>query len=104
MDSAESIPPEFESLELFVEFMIDEERSVFTHDELRLLMFSLKRSAQPVRKELESYGLKLAVRPVERAVRGFLTNSNDRWYGPGSSPMHGGSGWEQISGFAGQKG
>jgi len=24
--------------------------------------------------------------------------------GPGSSPSHGGSGWEQISGFAGQKG
>lgn len=49
-------------------------------------------------------GLDVGPRPVAKASRGFTANSHDRWSGPGSCATHGGSGWEQISGFAGQKG
>lgn len=96
--------PEFESVETFVEFLMDEDRDSFTHVELGELAFGLQRSRCKVRADLESYGLKLVERAPERRVRGFTTSSNDRWFGPGASKSYGGSGWEQISGFAGQKG
>ena len=53
---------------------------------------------------VKGYGLKIGERPIVREVRGFTSNPHDRWYGKGSSPTHGGSGWEQITGFAGPKG
>jgi len=95
------IDPEFESIEAFVEFCMDDDRDSFDHEDLGELAFSLKRSRNKVRADLESYGLKLAERPKEKRTRGFTTNSNDRWYG---NPCGGGSGWEQIAGFAGRQG
>jgi len=96
--------PEHESIEGFVEYLLDEDRSEFTHEDLQQLAHALKRSTQGIRKELESWGLKLTLRQHEQHVRGINTSSNDRFWGPGSSKMHGGSGWEQVLGFAGQKG
>jgi hypothetical protein len=96
--------PEYESIESFVQYVMDEEQDQFTHEDLGELAYGLQRSRNKVRADLESYGLKLAPRAFEKRTRGFTTSSNDRWFGPGSSPMHGGSGWEQINGFAGQKG
>lgn len=52
---------------------------------------------------VKAYGLTV-VREKTREVRGFTSNSHDRWHGKGSCRSHGGSGWEQISGFAGRKG
>lgn len=100
----DSDAPEFDSIEDFVQECMDDGRDTFDHEDLGELAFRLRRSRSVVRRDLESYGLKLAERPREKRVRGFGTSSHDRWFGPGSSPSHGGSGWEQISGFAGQKG
>lgn len=100
MDNA----PEYESVESFVEFCMEDDRDTFSHEDLGELAFRLRRSRSKLRAELESYGLKLAERAKERHVRGFTTSSHDRWYGPGASPTHGGTGWEQINGFAGQEG
>ena len=96
--------PEFQSIEAFVQECMDDERTSFTHEELGELAFNLQRSRNKIRAELEGYGLSLAVRAVEKRVRGFTSNPHDRWFGPGSSPTGGGSGWEQISGFAGRIG
>jgi len=49
-------------------------------------------------------GLSYGGREVPKKVRGFKTSSNDRWFGPGSSPTSGGSGWQQINGLAGDEG
>ena len=98
------IDPEHESVEAFVEFCMDDEQDTFTHVDLADLAYATQTSRSVVRKELESYGLTLAVRAPEKRTRGFTTSSHDRWYGPGSSKMHGWSGWEQINGFAGQEG
>jgi hypothetical protein len=35
-------------------------------------------------------------------TRGYRSSSNDRWFGPGSSPTCGGSGGDSITGMAGQ--
>ena len=96
--------PEYESIESFVEDCLDDDLDTFDHADLAELAYRLRRSRSVIRKDLESWGLTLRVRPVDRQVRGFTTSSNDRYFGPGAAPMHGGSGWEQINGFAGQKG
>jgi len=95
---------EYGSVETLVEYLFDEELDYFTASQLQCLNFRLRVRTQLLKAELESYGLRFVGRPVVRRTRGFTANPHDRFYGPGSSPMHGGSGWEQVSGFAGQTG
>jgi hypothetical protein len=96
--------PEFDSFEEFVEFLHDEETGVFDYRQLQCLNYRTGVPIHSLRIDLEAEGFKLAPRPVPRRIRGFSSNSHDRWFGPGSSPTHGGSGWENITGFAGQEG
>lgn len=93
--------PEYESVEAFVEFLLDEDRTSFNHADLGELAFQLQRSRSKIRAELEEYGLMLSERPFEKKVRGFTSNNHNRWHG---NPCGGGTGWEQINGFAGQAG
>lgn len=93
--------PEFASAEALVQHLLDEERTSYTLAEAEALGRSLQQSLPTVHAALQSYGLAHETRLIPRRVRGFTTSSNDRFYGPGSSAMHGGSGWEIISGFVG---
>lgn len=96
---------EMQSIEAFGEFLLENERSSFTFEEAEELATALGLSmATPVIRALKEYGFTQEPRAIARHHRGFLTSSHDRFYGPGSSPSHGGSGWEQISGIAGQEG
>jgi hypothetical protein len=99
--SKDEVLPEYATLEDFVEYMLEDERYRYTYRDLQLLSESLKLSIPKVRAALDDWGLKLATRPKEQEVRGFSSWDNNRWAG---NPGAGGSGWEQISGFAGQKG
>lgn len=101
-DEAQS--PEYASVESFVEYMLDDDRDEFTVVELGYLNRRLARPTRMIRRELEEYGLHLRGQRMEHRVRTVNDNPHDRWYGPGSSPSHGGSGWEQIAGMAGQVG
>ena len=96
--------PEHASVETFAEYLFDDERETFDHSDLALLGESTNERRQVIRRELESYGFTLSKRDPVRRVRGVTSNSHDRWYGPGSSRSHGGSGWEQINRFGGQEG
>ena len=98
------IDPEHESIEAFVEYMMDDEREVFTHADVNQLAVATRTSNHKVRAELETFGLRLARRERVQRVRGVTTSSHDRYYGPGAEKMHGGSGWEQINGWGGQEG
>ncbi len=93
--------PELESLDAFAEYLVDDDRTSFTFDEAVSLGAAIKLSTHKVIAGLEAYGLTYVIRRPARAVRGFTSNSHDRWFGPGSCPSHGGSGHEQITGFAG---
>ena len=95
---------EFDSIESFVESLTDNDRTEFTHLELKCLNYRLQRVTKLIKRELEDWRLKLTHRPKERHFRGFQTSSNDRFYGPGSSKTHGGSGWANITGMAGREG
>ncbi len=97
--------PELESVEAFGEFLLDDDRTEFTFEEAEELAWALGFSVStPVIVALKDYGFTMATRESERQVRGFHANNHDRWYGKGSCPTHGGSGWEQISGSSGQEG
>jgi len=96
---------DFVSVEEFGTFLLDEGRNSFTFEEAEGLAATLGQSvATLVIRELKSYGFTMVAREVPRRIRGFQTSSNDRWFGLGSCKTSGGSGWEQISGFAGQEG
>lgn len=97
--------PELRSVEAFAEYLLDDERTEFTFEEATELAGALGLSvATPVIRDLKTYGFSMTPRQPERQVRGFHANNHDRWYGPGACRTHGGSGWEQISGFGGQTG
>jgi hypothetical protein len=105
MRTDQTTDPEYRSVEAFVEYLVEDEGDTeFDHFHLGLLAHSLERSRRDLCAELEEWGLKLKRRHSEPSFRTFSSNPHDRWYGPGSSPTHGGSGYEQISGFAGQEG
>ncbi len=99
------VDPEFASVEAFVQYLLDEEREEFTYEEAAALAESLGHSTPTLEiRALKGYGLSMQPRESARRVRGVHTSSHDRWNGPGSSPTHGGSGNEQITGFADQEG
>lgn len=83
--------PEYVSVESFVEFCLDDERDTFSHEDLTVLNYSLRKTVAVLRGELEAYGLRLAARIPPKKTRGFTTSSNDRWFGPGSCKTHGGA-------------
>ena len=95
------IPPEYASIEDFVEYLLDDDRTEYDHRDLQHLSYSLRLSVRKVRALLDDWGLTLKSRPREREVRGFSSWDNNRWQG---NPGSGGSGYEQIAGFAGRKG
>ena len=93
------------AIEEFANDLLDDDRLNFTFSEAEALAFELGYSvATPVIRSLKTLGFTMEERMPERRVRTISSNSHDRWTGPGSSPTHGGSGWEQVSGFAGQEG
>jgi hypothetical protein len=93
--------PEYRTVEDFVLYCLEDEKVEFSHLELRAIALNTKTSGSKVRASLESYGLRLADRPVDKTVRGFTANPHNRWIESGN---FGGSGGDQIIGFAGRNG
>jgi len=89
--------PEFESVDEFAQWLYDDDREEFTHQELACLNARLGLRTQVIRAELEGYGLMLKRRSIKREVRGFTANPNTRWAG---NPMAGGGGGGSICGMA----
>jgi len=92
------------SIEEFGEYLLDDDRTEFTFQEAEEVAGEVGLHVTAVVRSLKSYGFSMQTREVEKPVRGYRTSSHDRYYGPGSSKMHGGSGHEQIAGFSGQEG
>lgn len=85
----------------FLEELIDDDRTSFTFDEAETVAIKTRCNTAYVINKLKSLGVEYDGRPVPKRVRGFGSNSHDRWSGPGSSPTHGGAATDAISGFAG---
>ena len=89
--------PEYLSVEAFVTFMMEDDREFFTHEDLSALHENLGRPHRSLRRELESYGCKMARRSKATSVRGFTANPHNRWAG---NPMCGGGGGNAIMGMS----
>ena len=92
------------AVETFVEEVTGDDRDSVTFAEVEAIASAVGIHVSTVVALVKGYGVAIGERAVHREVRGFTANSHDRWFGKGSCKTHGGSGWEQISGFAGQKG
>jgi hypothetical protein len=92
--------PEYDSIEDFVEFMLDNEETEYSFGDLNCLGARTGLRSQQIREALAEWGMTLRRRAPERAFRGFSANPHDRWYGKGSCPTHGGSGGGCIMGLA----
>jgi hypothetical protein len=88
--------PEYADIDAFAEYMMGEEMTEFSHEDLQALNYRTRTPVGQIRKELESYGFMLKHREPEKRTRGFQTNDNDRYYGPGSENSHGGSGFSNF--------
>lgn len=95
--------PEFRSILAFVEFLLEDDRTSYRHYEVGRLCTATQKSAAEIRAELDSWGFRVEPLPGPKG-RGFTTSSHDRYFGPGAEKTHGGSGWEQVNGFAGDAG
>ena len=93
--------PEYESIETFAEYLIDDDREEFFVVDVTKLRVNLRLSSQKVISALEGYGFTYTGPEKVRHTRGFTTNNHDRWYGPGASKTHGGSGVDPQSGILG---
>jgi hypothetical protein len=94
-----------EAVTEFANDKLDDDSLSFTFAEAEALAFELGYSiATPVIRALKAVGLEMVERVPPKRVRTISCSSNDRWFGPGSIKSHGGSGWEQIAGSAGQEG
>ena len=88
----------------FANDKLDDDEISFSFKEAEALAEEAEIHVSTVILKLKALGLDYTGRETPKKVRGFQTSSNDRWFGPGSCPTAGGSGWEQISGFAGPNG
>lgn len=88
----------------FIEEALDDGRESVEFAELEAIADKVRIHVSTVVKITKSFGMRVEERPVHKEVRGFKSNNHDRWNGKGSCASHGGSGWEQINGFGGQKG
>ena len=95
---------EFQSVERFVEFMIEEDRTAFTTAELVALATNTGVYNTTLRIMLEDYGLTLNGRKPERNFATFGTNQHDRFTNSEARQMNGGGGGDSIMGFAGRVG
>jgi hypothetical protein len=90
------------SVEAFVQCLLDNGREGFLPGEAQELSRALGRPLPEVMHELrEGYGLTVITNPRTPTPRGFTSNDHNLYASLG---CHGGSGWEQVSGFAGRNG
>ena len=94
-------PDDLVSVEVFVQVLIDNDRTGFLPGEAQDLARALNRPLVDVMKEIKGYGMTVVVNPRVPQARGFASNDHNLFASMGH---HGGSGWEGISGFAGRAG
>lgn len=88
---------EFTDVDTFAEYLLDDERTEFTHHEMACVNTRTGIPVGQIRQTLESYGFSLKRREREQNFRGFKSNPHDRW---SAYPSHGGGGGGSIVGMA----
>lgn len=94
--------PEHASIEAFAQYMLDDDRTVFTLPDVARVAAGAHVPNGDVIAELRAYGFTYkAPRVGVVEPRGFKSNNNNRWQG---NPGAGGGGGDSLTGFAGRAG
>ena len=89
----------FQSMEVFMEAMLDDEQFELDWRHLQCLNFRLNTPTATIRRTLEAMGFIIRAREKEKAIRTFSSNSHNLWSHP-DMKCHGGSGGASIVGMA----
>ena len=99
------IAPEFQSVEAFVQFCMDDEQITFVPGDAQKIAAVMKRPITEIIAELKGYGLSLRMNHVQRSdVRGCTSNPNGTFPFSGANSTYATPGGDSISGFAGRAG
>lgn len=95
--------PEHLSVEAFVQFLLDDERTSFFPGEAQAVAIATRSDVKTVSEELQSYGLKVVTLSVQNVTRGFKSNPNGT-HPFQENPTYTTAGTSSIIGFAGSSG
>lgn len=95
--------PEFSSIEAFLQFCEDDEKTTFLPGDAQKIAAATRQSTSDVVKILVSKGLKVRTNEI-KSVRGITSNPHgtNRWTGEGNTFTTPGT--DNITGFAGREG
>lgn len=95
--------PEYASVESFVQFLMDDERTSYYPGEIQAVAKASGHSMTAVAKEVQSYGFSPVVGEIQRVTRGFNDNPNGT-HPHQANPTFTTSGSSNILGLAGFEG
>ena len=93
--------PEFASVEVFVQFLTDDERTTFFPGEAQAVSVNTGKTQRVVTAEIMEYGFQPIVGANKNPGRGFLSNPNGT-HPFQANPTYATSGSDNIQGFAGR--
>jgi hypothetical protein len=95
--------PEYETVESFVAFLFDDERTTFLPGEAQVIAENIGRTTAEVVKILEDWGFKRSLNSPTKTVRGVNSNPNGT-FPFAANPTFTTPGGDNICGFAGTAG
>lgn len=98
------VEPEFMSVEAFVEFLLDDERTAFLPGEAQKVAANTSCSLSQIIEELKGFGLSIHTNHVQKATRGISSHSHGTHPFSGSGSTFTTPGGSNIMGFAGRIG
>lgn len=72
---------EFESVDALAEFLIEDDREQYTHQELQCVYYRTSRPLREIKAALADWGLSLQRRDFEHTPRGITAWDHNRWQG-----------------------
>lgn len=104
MAQRNGVEPEFQSVEAFVEFLLDDERESFLPGEAQKVAANTKCNLSQIIEELKGFGLSVHTNHVQRETRGINSHSHGTHPFSGSGSTFTTPGGSNIMGFAGRTG
>lgn len=104
MAKRNGVEPEFQSVEAFVEFLWDDERTSFLPGEAQKVAANTKSNLSQIIEELKGFGLTVHTNYVQQPTRGINSHSHGTHPFSGSGSTFTTPGGSNIMGFAGRIG
>lgn len=98
------VEPEYASVESFVEFLLDDDRTSFLPGEAQKVAANTKCGISQIIVELKSFGLSVMTNNVQKETRGITSHSHGTHPFSGSGSTFTTPGGSNIMGFAGRTG